>query len=91
MTHTTTLKIKIIPKAKKNEIVGTRGEFLVIKIKAVPEKGKANKELVRYLSAILNIPAADISFVRGRAASHKIIALPHASDRVLRRLAQRKT
>jgi uncharacterized protein len=37
------IKIKIIPKALRNEIVGFENEILKIKCTAAPEKGKANE------------------------------------------------
>ena len=42
--------IKIQTNAKKNEITEQRDDFLKIKIKAIPEKGKANEELIKFLS-----------------------------------------
>jgi len=46
-----TLNIKVIPRAKKTELVGYMDDWaLKIRIKAIPEDGKANDELCRFLS-----------------------------------------
>ncbi len=47
------LRIKVIPRSPKNEIVETMKddsgeETIKIRIKAPPEKGKANTELIKF-------------------------------------------
>jgi len=44
------LRIKVIPNAPKNEIVEMMSdhETLKVKIKAIPEKDRANKELIKF-------------------------------------------
>lgn len=50
---TTTMTIKVIPRAHKTEIVGTMSDgALKIRVAAVPEDGKANTELCRYLGEV---------------------------------------
>jgi len=74
-----TLKLKVIPSASVNRIVGFHGEELVVKIKAAPDKGKANKELIDYLARTLKIPKRRVVIVRGQAARHKTVMLPAAA------------
>ena len=66
----TLLLVYVQPKAKKNEIEGIdewRGR-LKVKIKAPPVEGKANKELVKFLSKLLK---AEIELVRGETSREK--------------------
>ncbi|MBU1445905.1 DUF167 domain-containing protein [Patescibacteria group bacterium] len=50
------LRIKVLPKSVKNEVVDIMDdETIKIRIKAVPEKGKANKELVNFLSKEMSL------------------------------------
>jgi uncharacterized protein (TIGR00251 family) len=45
-----TLSIKVIPRAKKTEYIGEMSDGShKIRLRAVPEDGKANEELLRFL------------------------------------------
>ena len=64
------LLVYVQPKAKRNEIEGVdewRGR-LKVRIKAPPVEGKANKELIKFLSKLLN---ADVKLVRGETSREK--------------------
>lgn len=67
------LRVKVIPKASKTEIVGWEGEELKIRVKAVPEKGKANQALINFLAKYLNIAKSDVSLTGGETSRHKKI------------------
>ena len=70
-----TLRVKVIPRAAKTEIVGTMSDgTLKIKIAAPPEKGKANDELVRFLAAHYKVKNVEI--VSGHTAALKMVRLP---------------
>lgn len=46
----TSLMVKVIPRAKKTEFVGVMDDgALKIRLRAVPEDGKANEELLDFL------------------------------------------
>lgn len=65
------LLIKVVPKAHKSEIVGWEGEELKIRLKAIPEKGEANQELIAFLSKAFGIPKSNIELVSGLTSRHK--------------------
>lgn len=69
------LKVKIIPKASRSEIVGWENGELKIRIAAIPEKGEANIELVRFLSKQLGIGKSKIELVKGQTSRHKCLCL----------------
>ncbi len=74
------LNIKVIPKAQKTEAVevlkGPEGEeILKIKVAAVPEKGKANAELCRYISKTFGISKSGVQVVQGQASQRKVIRI----------------
>lgn len=65
------LAVKITPKASKNEIVGWESGELKIRIAAVPEKGEANEELIRFLAKQLGISKSQIILLSGDKNRHK--------------------
>ncbi len=69
------LKIKVIPNAKKNEIVENSDSFMRIKISAPPVEGKANKELIKFLAKQLDIKKSAISIKSGEKSRTKIIQI----------------
>ena len=65
------VKIKVIPRAKKTEIIGTMDDgTLKIRIKAVPENWKANDELIGFLK---KITGADWEILSGATATRKLL------------------
>lgn len=73
------IKFLIRPNSAKNSISGVLGDMIKVKICAPPQKGKANKELIEYLSIILKIPKIDIDIIRGRFSNIKEIQIKNKS------------
>ncbi|MCD6320129.1 MAG: YggU family protein [Candidatus Desulfofervidaceae bacterium] len=69
------LQVKVQPKAKKDEIVGLEGQALKIKVKAPPEKGKANQACIELLASFLGIPKTRIKLLRGETSRQKVFSL----------------
>lgn len=69
------LPIKLVPKSSRNEIVGWEGEELKVRINAVPEKGRANAELLKFLSKSLKIPKSHFALIQGETSRHKLILI----------------
>ena len=72
-----TLSVKVLANAPKNEfkIHSANDQRLIVKIRAVREKGKANEELIAYFSSIFEIPKKDVQLIRGGTSPLKTIAL----------------
>ena len=68
------LKILVKTNAPKNEIIGwdDSRKALKISVKAVPEKGKANKEIVKFLGKILK---KRVFIVSGLKSKEKILKI----------------
>jgi uncharacterized protein len=70
------LRIKVIPKAPKSELINTMEDgTLKIRIAAPPEKGKANAELIKFLSKHFNISKKQITIISGKSEPLKLIKL----------------
>lgn len=69
-------KVKITPKQPKNEFFSVMDDgTLKLRIKAIPEKWKANKEVISYFSEELNINKKYIEIISGTTDSVKIIRI----------------
>ena len=69
------VEIKVITNAKKREIVAGGAE-LKVKLTSLPRDGRANEELIEYLSACFNVRKSDIKIIRGEKERRKVVALP---------------
>ena len=67
--------MKASPGAACSEITGFRDDALRIRIAAAPEKGKANRELIDFLSDKLGIRKSDITILRGETSRTKILEI----------------
>ena len=73
-------KIKVIPKATYHEIVGWETGELKIRLAAVPAKGEANEELIKFLAKQLAIGRSKICLVQGKTSRHKKICVQLSLD-----------
>jgi len=69
------LKIKITPNSPKNEIIEHTKDYMRIRINAVPEKGRANEELIKFLSKHFDIPKSSIILKAGKNSPKKIVEI----------------
>lgn len=80
------LALKVTPGARKNEILGWEddypqvGRVLKLKIAAPPVEGKANKEIVLFLSKALGIPRSAVEVVHGTSGRIKLVEIPDHTD-----------
>jgi len=70
------LEIKAVPGASKTEFAGVKDGRLRIRLAAAPEDGKANAELLNFLSKALGCPKRDLQLLSGEKSRLKTIALP---------------
>jgi len=77
------ISIKVQPNSNRNEVVGVVNGVWKIKIAAPPDKGKANKELVDFLSEWLDIKKDRINILRGQTSHNKIVEIEGLSAETL--------
>ena len=81
-----TILIRVTPNASKNEIMGWKDDALKIKIAAPAIDGKANAELIRFLSQELACSKSAIDIVQGHQNKNKVLSLSQDSETKLRKL-----
>jgi len=74
------LSVRLTPKSSRDAIEGVISlsdgrHVLKARVRAVPEKGKANTALVRLLAKALNLPRTQVSLASGATSRIKIIKL----------------
>jgi uncharacterized protein (TIGR00251 family) len=66
------LNIKVIPRAAKTEMAGEMADgTLKVRVKAVPEDGKANDELCHFLARHYGVSRQDVEIVTGATSQRK--------------------
>lgn len=69
------VEVKVIARAKKEEIKKISEDYYRIKVCLPPERGKANKRIIELLSEEFGIKKKDIRIISGEANSRKIIEI----------------
>jgi hypothetical protein len=69
------LFVKVSPNARQNSIESYQDNVLKVRIKAPPDKGKANQGLINFLAESLNIPKNCIRLVSGASSRMKKIEI----------------
>jgi len=65
------LNVRVIPRAKRSEVAGVRGEAWLVRLQAPPVDGAANEELVVVLAKILGVPRRDVTILSGERSREK--------------------
>ncbi len=69
------LDVRVQPRAKRDEIEGTYGKKLKIRISAPPIDGRANAHLIKYLAKLFRVPAYMVEIVAGKTSRDKRIRI----------------
>ncbi len=82
------LKLHVTPGAREEGVGGWHGESLRLKVRARPEKGRANEAVVRLLAKHLGVPRSSVSIVRGATSREKVVEVDGLSDDQLRAMLE---
>lgn len=69
------LKLRIVPNARRNEVVGEHGDAVKLKVAAPAVEGKANEALLEYLAELLEVPRRTVSLSAGEKSRDKSIVV----------------
>lgn len=81
------LKVKAKPGARQDSILGVRGGELVVAVRAVAEKGKANEQIGRVLAKALGVSRDGVVLKLGGGSPHKVFHVPLEAAAALQKLA----
>ena len=84
------IKIKLIPRASRNEIVGIMDDGTIkIKITAPPVEGQANQAVIKYLAEMLKISTVNIEIISGKTSHNKLISIIGIKQEIVNKLFQK--
>lgn len=71
----TLLDIRVRPGSARSGAVGVREGRLVLAVHSPPEGGKANREALKLLGAVLGVAASRLELVRGTSSRDKTVLI----------------
>lgn len=84
----TNITVHVQPNARRNEVLGFEDGVLKVRIAAAPVKGRANRELIEFLSQLLKVSKGSITLEKGATSRRKVIGVSGLSQaEVWKRLA----
>lgn len=75
------IDVRVIPRAAKPGIAGTRAGALLVRLKAPPVEGAANEELIELLARTAGVPRRSVSILSGDRGRGKRVAIEGISAR----------
>jgi uncharacterized protein (TIGR00251 family) len=82
------LHLRVQPGASRSGWAGPHGDRYKLRLRSPPQDGKANRELLRFLSEALGVPKSDLELVRGQSSRNKTVRITGLSpDQLLFLLA----
>lgn len=67
------LRLKVQPRASRNEISGLAGDELRLRVTAPPVDSAANEAVIRFLAETLGVSRSAVTLLRGAASRHKVL------------------
>ena len=71
----TVVKLRVVPRASRNEVCGELGGAIKLRLQAPPVDGKANKALVRFLAKQCGVAARSVEILSGETGREKRVLL----------------
>lgn len=69
------LLVRVIARAKRDEVGGERAGRLVVRTMAAPVDGRANAAVCRLVAAHLGVPVRQITIVSGQRSRDKVLLI----------------
>jgi uncharacterized protein len=69
----TRIRVRAVPGARREGVLGAHGDALRVAVRAVAEKGRANAALVEVLARALGLRPGDVEIVSGAGSRDKTV------------------
>lgn len=82
------IAVRVIPRARVNELVGRRDGVWLVRVTAPPEGGRANGALCRVIAKRAGVGIRSVSVVRGASSRQKVVQVDGISAADLARVLE---
>jgi uncharacterized protein len=69
------LAIRVVPRASKSGVAGTREGALLVRLQSAPVEGAANQELIQVIAKAFSVAKRDVAIVAGEHSKLKRVAI----------------
>ena len=80
-----TLKVRVQPKASRNQIDGFEDGTLRLRVTAPPTEGKANAGVISLMAKTLGVSKSRLEIVRGHGSRDKVVLVETLTEQEVRR------
>jgi uncharacterized protein (TIGR00251 family) len=81
-----TFAVRVLPRGRRNEIVGVLDDALKVRVSAPPVEGAANAAVVKLVAKTLSVPNGNVEIVSGQSARLKVLLISGLSAQDVRAL-----
>ncbi len=78
------LRVRLQPRARRDEVVGERDGVVLIRVTAPPVDGKANEALCRLIAKKAGVAPSRVTLIRGHTARDKTLDVDGVDTAALR-------
>lgn len=69
----TRLRLRVMPGARRTELVGRHGDAWKVRVSAPPENGRANDAVLNLLAERIGLPRRAVSIASGHSGRKKVV------------------
>ena len=69
------ITVKVITNSSQTETVEEKDNYLKIKLKSSPVKGKANAELIKFLAKKFQVSKSQVEIIKGLTSKKKLVRI----------------
>jgi uncharacterized protein (TIGR00251 family) len=81
------IRVRVIPKGRRNQVVGVEAGILVVRVAAPPVEGQANEALLEFLAQRLGVRTRALQLQSGQRSRHKVVKLEGVQRAAIEALA----
>jgi uncharacterized protein len=69
------LEVRVIPRARRDELAGERDGRLLVRVTAPPLEGRANAAVCELIAKAAGVPKTSVAVIRGERSRDKLVRI----------------